>query len=68
MKLHISIFPNIRLMLMTFLSSYVQQTATLLIIISYDSDLHILNGHYTFTVCKTLEFLFELRAELANSA
>ncbi|MCP4397670.1 MAG: PIN domain-containing protein [bacterium] len=36
-------------------------------IISYDSDLHSLNGHYPFKVCKTLEFLFELRTELASS-
>jgi predicted nucleic acid-binding protein len=35
-------------------------------LISYDSDLQALNGHYTFKVCKTLEFLFELRTELAN--
>ena len=30
------------------------------------SHLQPLNGHYPFKVCKTLEFLFELRIELAN--
>ena len=33
-------------------------------LISYDRDLKSLNGHYSFKICETLEFLFELRAEL----
>lgn len=36
-------------------------------LISYDPHLQTLNGYYPFKVCKTLEFLFDLRAELGES-
>ncbi len=33
-------------------------------LISYDKHLKVLNDYYSFKVCETLEFLFELRSEL----
>ena len=35
-------------------------------LISYDPHLHALNGAYSFKICKTLAFLFELRNALGQ--